>query len=149
VYYVLDHYGDTLPTAKAKFVPVTQKQLLKAGLRAGIWAFHFTWANAEGRVGRSKVHYQVRIGTDPGTEGIQGTVSDAAWQPLPLATLTINRGLFPNQTTESMGKFAWGKIPIGAWSITASKAGYKSVTRKVALQPDGPATMTFALAQRT
>lgn len=149
IYYVLDHYGDTMPTARAKFVPATQKQLLKTGLRPGIWVFHFVWADTQGRLSRKVVHYQLRIGTDPGTEIIQGTVYDDANQPLSSATLTINRGLFPNQTTDSMGKFAWGKIPIGAWSITAINAGHKSVTRKVALQPGAPATIIFALAKRT
>ncbi|MBS1125060.1 MAG: Endoglucanase, partial [Deltaproteobacteria bacterium] len=39
-YYVLDHYGDTVPPTTGPLLPVTQKQILLSNITSGIWAFH-------------------------------------------------------------------------------------------------------------
>ena len=131
VYYVVDHYGDTVPTASATFIPAKQQQLIKTLRTAGIWVFHFVWADKQGRMANAVAHYQVRIGNDPGVGNLVGRIYDKVNMPISGAALSINRGLFPVINSQVDGSFASPAIPIGEWQVTASRAGYKSVTKRL------------------
>jgi len=114
VYYVLDRYGDTKPEAStATFVPVTQKQLLRAGLANGIWVMHMVPIDQRGYLTKTAQHFRTNIGADPGKGGLLGQVVDAASQPVSGATVTINRGLW-KVTTNAAGSYNFGStIPVG------------------------------------
>jgi hypothetical protein len=125
VYYVLDHQGDTVPGSRAKFIPAKQKQLVKNKVPRGIWVFHVSWADKDGRRNPAVAHYQVRIGTDPGAGNIVGTVFDEANYPIADATLMINRGLFPGGWTDSAGKFGLSNIPSGKWTVSTEAPRFR------------------------
>ena len=148
IYYVLDHFGDTAPTSSAKFIPSKQKQLLKNRLAPGIWVLHVVWADKKGRLNPAVAHYQVRIGPDPGSGNIVGSVFDKTNFPVTQATVTINRGLFPSQTTDSTGKFGFSKVPAGTWSVTAASVGFKPQTMRAQVQNGGTIVLALALSPR-
>jgi hypothetical protein len=147
IHYVLDHYGDTVPDARATFIAATQKQLLKPKVAAGVWVFHLVWVDKEGRFS-PPTHYQVRIGTDPGVGIVAGTVYGDANQSVPIssAVIAINRGLFPGCTTSSMGKFGLN-LPVGNWHVTASHVGFKAQTLSAAVPQGTMTTLSFRLAK--
>jgi hypothetical protein len=145
--YVLDHYGDTVPTPDDALLPVTQKQILLSGLTSGIWAFHVVSVDQRGYRTRIARHYIVRIGTDPGSGGLLGTVTDGG-TPVMGATVRVNRGLVgPDQTTLANGTYNFGgTIPAGTWEVEVSKAGYATQTQSVVVNAAETTTANFALA---
>ncbi len=145
-YYVLDHYGDTVPSATATFLPVTQKQILRSSLDDGIWTFHLVSVDQKGYLTKQAQHYQVRIGADPGPGGVLGKVTNGSSQNIANATVRVNRGLFPNRTTDSMGSYNFGVIPLGSWEVTASAPGYQPQTKTITIDSASPtATVNFTL----
>jgi hypothetical protein len=94
-YYVLDHYGTTVPTTSAAFIAsIAQKQLLVSDLADGIWAFHVVTMDQQGYLTRNAGLYRVRIGaSDPGTGTITGNVTEMTAngsQPIGGATISVN-----------------------------------------------------------
>jgi hypothetical protein len=144
-YYVLDHYGSTVPTFTDTFLPVTQKQLLRSGLADGVWAFHVVSVDTRGYLTKLGGHYQVRIGADPGSGAVLGHVIDQNSANVSGATVTVNRSLFGDQTTNTMGNYNFGGIPAGMWELTASAPGLKPSTQTVAVTAAGSTTANFTL----
>jgi hypothetical protein len=143
-YYVLDHYGSTVPTSSATFLPLTQKQLLRSGLAAGIWVFHVVSVDTRGYLTKQAGHYRVQIGDDPGSGVVLGQVISATSQNLEGVAVTVNRGLY-TQTTNSTGNYNFGTIPAGTWEIGGTKAGYRPSTQMVTVGPGASATVNLTL----
>ena len=145
VRYVLDHDGDTVPTADDTFLPISQQQLLRAGLADGIWAFHVVSVDTRGRLTRAAGHYQIRLGDDPGAGTVLGNVSGPSGA-VAGATVSINRGLFPTQMTNSTGDFDLTGIAAGDWELSVTADGYRPFTQMVTVTADGstnvPVTLT-------
>jgi len=147
VYYVLDRYGDTKPEAStATFVPVTQKQLLRAGLANGIWVMHMVPIDQRGYLTKTAQHFRANIGADPGKGGLLGQVVDAASQPVNGATVTINRGLW-KVTTNAAGSYNFGStIPVGTWEVRAISPDEKLTdTKNDSVTSGGTTTVNFTL----
>jgi len=145
-YYVLDHYGDTIPTTAATFLPITQKQinianLLPAsgsanGAADGVWGFHILSVDTKGYLTKNATHYIVRIAAaTPALSNISGQVFEdgASTTPLQGATVSINHKIIVNDvSSDGTGNYNFGgSIPIGVWEVKASKAGYTSATQMV------------------
>lgn len=143
VYYVLDHFGDTVPALTSTALPATQKQLLQSGLDAGIWVLHVIAADKQGRLTKVAGNYRVSIGADPGIGNLTGTVTDAASAPVSGATVTLNHGLFDlgggtvgTVTTNSAGSFTLSNIPAGTWEVEVTLAT-RSAAKNVSIAPGG------------
>ena len=54
VHYVLDHFGDTVPTAADTALPIPQKQLLVSGLADGIWVLHVVTEDTVGNLTKKR-----------------------------------------------------------------------------------------------
>ena len=145
-YYVLDHYGDTVPPTTGPLLPVTQKQLLLSNLTPGIWAFHVVSIDQRGYRTKAADHYQIRIGTDPGAGTLLGTVT-AGGAPVQGAKVRINRSLIgPDQTSLANGAYNFGAVvPVGTWEVSVEKAGYQTQTMTVTVTAGGSTTTNFAL----
>lgn len=132
IYYVMDHFGDTVPDATANFVPIVQKQVLLSGTADGIWAFHIVSVDTQGYLTRAAAHYQVRIGPDPGNGTVFGQIVDSATSmPLSGVRVTLNRDLFPAQMTNATGNFNFMTIPAGTYEVRITRAGYRTEVRTV------------------
>jgi hypothetical protein len=129
VYYVFDQYGSTLPTATDTFLPITQKQLVVSNVASGVWFFHVVSRDTRDVLTAQAGHYQVRIGTDPGSGSVVGQVVDGSSAPVAGATVTINRG-FLTQTTSSAGTYTFTTVPAGTWEVTATKPNSTSTAVK-------------------
>lgn len=147
VYYVLDHRGDTTPTAADTFLPVTQQQLLRTGLEDGVWAFHVVSVDTRGRLTRAAAHYQVRVGEDPGAGNVLGSVTGPGG-PVAGATVSINGGLFPEQRTNSTGEFHLMGIPAGTWDLTVTADGLAPATESIRVTADETVTAPVSLRER-
>jgi hypothetical protein len=123
VYYVLDHYGTTIPTSAATLVPITQKKLLLSGLANGVWVMHMVPIDQHDYLTKTAGHFIVRVGPDPGTGTILGQVVDTMGKPVANAVVTINRGLLTTYTN-AMGSYNFmTQIPAGfTWEIRATSA---------------------------
>ncbi|TXD34145.1 hypothetical protein FRC98_19100 [Lujinxingia vulgaris] len=119
--YVVDRYGDTVPTHDDLALPVDQKQILLADLEPGIWAFHLVSVDTMGYLNRSSSTYVLRIGDDPGQGSVSGIVTDSSGQPVANATISLNRGLInttvPAVLTTSSGTFNLQNVPAGEWEV--------------------------------
>jgi hypothetical protein len=129
VYVKLDNFGDTVPTTSDEMLPGTQKQLLKSNVPAGIHFLHVVTVDGQGRLTKQAGHYQVRIGTDPGQGSVQGNITDSNGQPIPNATVTVNRGIFTT-TTSSGGVFTLPAVTAGVWELSA-KSGPLSASKSI------------------
>jgi hypothetical protein len=153
VYYVLDHYGTTVPTAMATFLPVTQKQVLNSNLASGIWGFHTVALDQAGYLTKLGGHYRVLIGTSPGVGGLLGQVTDNSTPPKNIsgATITINRGLLnpdlvADQATTATGSYNFNAtVPAGTWEITVSKSGFQTQTQTAVVSAAMSTTLNFTL----
>jgi hypothetical protein len=143
-FYVFDNYGETIPTTQDTFVPVAQKQLLRSGIAPGIWVLHVIAQDQRGYLTKQAAHYRVNIGTDPGSGGILGRVSDATSANVAGATVTVNRGLF-TQTTNTTGNYNFGAIPAGTWEVRVQKGQSPPVTKMVTVAAGVPTTQDLTL----
>lgn len=145
-YYVLDHYGDTVPPTTGPLLPVNQKQILLSNLSTGIWAFHVVSIDQRGYRTKAADHYKIRIGTDPGIGTLLGTVT-ANGSPVEGARVRINRSLVgTDQTSLSNGAYNFGgTIPAGTWEVSVEKTGYQTQTMTVTVTAGGSTTANFAL----
>jgi hypothetical protein len=92
----------------------------------------------------------VRIGADPGTGGILGSVIDQSSANVSGATVTINKGLFtpgaPDQTTAANGSYNFGStVPAGTWEVTVTKAGFSPQTKMITVTSGQSSTANFTL----
>jgi hypothetical protein len=145
-YYVLDHFGDTVPPPTMNNF-TTNKQVLLANTPSGIWVFHLLNRDTRGATTKAARHYIVYVGAEPAKENLSGSVFDGSNNNAPLSgvTITVNRGLF-NATTASNGTYTFGgNLYVGQWEVTASKPGYTPVRRTVNLQAGMPLNENFTL----
>ncbi len=146
-YYVLDHYGDTMPTSTGTFIPVTQKKLLRAGLANGVWVMHMVSVDQHDYLTKAGSHFRVHVGPDPGVGTILGQVVDMMGKPVPNAKVTINRGLW-TMTTNSMGSYNFmAQVPAGiTWEIRATSAdGLLADIKMDKVDKDGTTTVNLTL----
>ena len=129
VHVKLDQFGDTVPTTADEMLPGSQKQLLKSNVPPGIHVLHVVTVDGQGRLTKQAGHYQVRIGTDPGTGSVQGNIVDSNGQPIPSASVQINRGIF-STFTASNGVFSLPNVTAGTWELSA-KVGALSATKTI------------------
>jgi hypothetical protein len=145
-YYVLDHYGDTVPPTSGPLLPVAQKQILLSNLDPGIWEFHVVSIDQRGYRTKAADHYQIRIGTDPGAGTLLGTVT-ANGATVQGATVRINRSLIgPDQVSRANGAYNFGGgVPAGTWEVSVEKDGFQTQTQTVTVTDGGSTTANFAL----
>ena len=129
VYYVFDQFANTVPTSADTFLPIAQKQLLLSNVTNGVWVFHVVSRDTRDVLTTQAGHYQVRIGTDPGSGTISGQVVDGSAQPVSGATVTVNRGIF-TQTSSSTGNYSFTTVPAGSWEVEVTKTGSASTATK-------------------
>ncbi len=144
IYYVLDQYGTTIPTTADTFVPITQHQLLHAGLADGIWAFHAIAIDHAGHLTRSAAHYQIHVGANPGNGRVLGQVTGPGGA-IANATVSFNRGLLADQQTNSGGTYDLATVPPGTWEVTASAPGFQPQTQTISVAANGQIETDFAL----
>jgi hypothetical protein len=136
VYYVLDHFGDTVPTKTDTFIPLPQKQLVRAGVADGIWFFHVVAEDTRGYLTKQAAHYRVNIGMNPGTGVALGQVTDMAGKPVDGAEVSISRGL-QTQSTTATGNYNFPMVPAGSYELRVRKAGYMTATKMITITKGG------------
>jgi cysteine-rich repeat protein len=117
VHYVFDHFGDTLPKVADTALATSQKQLLVSNVADGIWVLHVIAEDTQGHLTKKAAHVVVRIGADPGTGTVFGSVFDNANHPVPNAIVRVNRGLF-TATTNAQGSYTITGVAAGTWEIS-------------------------------
>jgi hypothetical protein len=140
VYYVFDHYGDTMPGPGSTFVPIRQLQILLAGTQDGVWSLHVVSVDTQGRRTREASHYRIRIGSDPGAGNVLGQIITQGGGAIAGARVSVNRELFPGQTTTSSGNYNISAIPVGTWELHVSAPGYRSEMRPFTIGAAGAST---------
>jgi hypothetical protein len=128
-YYILDQFGDTVPSSADTAVPASQKQLLKSDVPAGVWVLHVVSIDTAGRLSKQAGHYRVNIGVDPGTGAVIGRVVNAQAQPVAGATVSINRGL-NETTTDGAGNYSLTGVSAGSWELSV-KLGTQSTAKSI------------------
>ena len=134
IYYVLDNYGDTIPTKSATFVPLPQKKILRSMVANGVWVMHILAMDQQGYLTKAATHLRVNVGMNPGVGSVIGLVSDAGGKPLDGAAVTLNRGLY-TQSTNSSGNYNLTNVSAGMYELRATKAG-KTTTQMVTVVKD-------------
>ena len=87
-------------------------------------------------------HLQIRVGADPGTGGLLGTVTGDGL--VKNATVTINRG-FITETTDAGGNFNFGNTVAGEWEVTVTADGYLPQVKTVVVEDSLATTTNFTL----
>ena len=67
---------------------------------------------------------------------ISGTVTDPGENPVEGATVTLSEGEY-SATTDAEGKYVLNAIPLGNYTVTASKQGYTDDSKEVSLEKSG------------
>ena len=84
-----------------------------------------------------------------GTSNITGTVRDTAGAVVPGATVTAKNdatGVTSTQTTNDSGVYAFTALPVGNYTVTVEKQGFKTLQKTHnALQVGEPLTIDAAL----
>ncbi|MCS6913007.1 MAG: carboxypeptidase-like regulatory domain-containing protein [Myxococcales bacterium] len=124
----LTAYGDSVPTRADTLVPVTQKQLLRSDIAAGIWMMHVVSVDRRNCPAREAGHLRVSLGEDPGSGAVPGQVVDRTGQGVEGATVILSCGLYA-QVINSTGHYNLGAVPAGAWELRASKMGSMPIGR--------------------
>lgn len=145
VHYVLDHFGDTVPTLQDTALPMSQKQLLVSGLANGIWVLHVVTEDTVGHLTKQAAHVVVRVGTDPGSGTVFGSVFDENNHPVSGATVRVNRGLFTG-TTSSSGTYSISGVAAGTWEITVVYPDHTAGAQMLTVTANGQASANFTLA---
>jgi hypothetical protein len=145
VHYVLDHFGDTVPTAADTAVPMSQKQLLVSNLQDGIWVLHVVSEDTMGHLTKAAAHVVVRVGADPGSGTVFGSVFDENNHPVSGATVRVNRGLFQG-TTNSSGTYSISGVAAGAWEISVVYPDHTATAQQLTVTANGQSSANFTLA---
>ena len=143
IYYVLDNYGDTIPTKAATFVPLPQKKILRSMVSNGIWVMHVLAMDQQGYLTKAATHLRVNVGPNPGVGGVLGLVTDAMSKPLDGAQVTLNRGLY-GQATNSSGNYNITNVSAGTYELKVSKGG-KSATQMITVTKDMTTTLNISI----
>src|SRR6266536_3955930 len=84
-----------------------------------------------------------------GTSNITGTVRDTAGAVVPGATVTAKNeatGVTSTQTTNESGLYSFSSLPVGNYTITVEKQGFKTLQKtNNALEVGIPLTVDLAL----
>ncbi len=84
-----------------------------------------------------------------GTSRINGTVTDATGAIVSGANVTLKNeatGVTQSQMTTESGLFAFAAVPVGAYTISVERSGFKTSQRTgITLQVDTPASLDFTL----
>ena len=145
VHYVLDHFGDTVPTAADTALPVSQKQLLVSNLANGIWVLHVVSEDTMGHLTKAAAHVVVRVGSDPGSGTVFGSVFDENNHPVSGAIVRVNRGLFQGSTNSS-GTYSISGVAAGAWEISVQYPDHTAQPQQLTVTANGQASANFTLA---
>ena len=148
VHYLLDNYGDTVPTKADPFIPLPQKQVVRSMLPDGIWFLHAIAEDTRGYLTRQAAHYRINIGADPGTGVAIGQITDMAGKPVDGATVTVSRGL-QTQSTNATGNYNFPMVPAGTYELRASKTGYTPATKSVTITKGGSTNTGLVLGGPT
>jgi hypothetical protein len=144
VHYVLDHFGDTVPAITDSALPMSQKQLLVSNLAPGIWVLHVVTEDTMGYLTKNAAHVVVRVGPDPGSGTVFGSVFDEHNQPVSGATVRVNRGLFQG-TTNSSGSFSITGVAAGTWEISVVYPDHTATAQMLTVTANGQASANFTL----
>jgi hypothetical protein len=144
VYYVLDHYGDTVPTKADTFIPLPQKQVVLTLANDGVWFMHAVAQDSRGYLTRAAGHFRVNVGADPGTGVALGQVTDSAAKPVDGATVTISRGLL-TMATNATGNYNFPMVPAGTYELRVIKSGYMTATKTITVASGGSTNTAVVL----
>ena len=142
-YYVLDHTADTIPDASGTLLPASQTSLQLSGVADGIWFFHLITQDTRGYFTKAAAHYQINLGTNPGTGTLEGQVVDAKSAPVAGATVSLNGGVYTT-TTNSIGDYTFSGIPAVTWQVTVTSGG-QTATATEAVTSGGTTTANLTL----
>jgi hypothetical protein len=137
VRYVVDHYGDSVPSATDMLTDGSNsgypligngKHLWLQNVSPGAWALHAVTIDQQGRPTKAVAHTRFNIGPNPGSGLLQGKVTHQG-APLAGAKVRLNRGLVgPDQVTQADGSYSFPSVPAGQWEVEASASGYATST---------------------
>ncbi len=144
-HYVFDHFGDTVPTAADTSLVMAQKNLLVSNVADGIWVLHVVTEDTQGHLTKTAAHVVVRVGADPGTGTVFGSVFDENNHPVSGAAIRVNRGLFTT-TTSSTGSYRLAGVAAGTWEISVVYAGHHAAAQQLTVVKDQQASASFNLA---
>jgi hypothetical protein len=144
VHYVFDQYGDTVPTAADTALPTSQKQLLVSNVANGIWVLHVITEDTVGNLTAAAASVVVRVGTDPGTGTVFGSVFDENNQPVVGATIRANRGIFTTTTTTG-GAYTLSGVSAGSWEISVIDTDHHVAPQTVTVTASGSTSANFNL----
>ena len=134
-----------MPTAADSALPITQKQLLVPNLASGIWVLHVVTEDTMGYLTKNAAHVVVRVGPDPGSGTVFGSVFDEHNQPVNGAVVRVNRGLFQG-TTNSSGSFSITGVAAGTWEISVQYPDHTGAPQQLTVSANGQASANFTLA---
>jgi hypothetical protein len=146
-FYAWDRQADTVPSAAAGTFD-DRRSLLQPDQLAGIWFFHIVNIDRMGRTSPLTAHRQVRVGPDPGTGNVAGTVTDAGTgDAIAGATVLLNGGLLRAVSGETGDYTFLGAAPASTepYRITASARGYLASEDVVAIGAGSAEVLDFAL----
>ena len=144
-HYVLDHFGDTIPTVADTSLATAQKQLLVSNLAAGIWVLHVITEDTMGHLTKKAAHVIVRVGTDPGSGTVFGSVFDESNHPVSGATVRVNRGLF-TATTNAQGSYTVTGVASGTWEISVVYPDHNATAQMLSVATGQMSSANFTLA---
>ena len=87
----------------------------------------------------------VRIGNDPGSGTVFGSVFDEDNHPVSGAIVRVNRGLFQG-TTNSSGTYSISGVAAGAWEISVQYPDHMAAAQQLTVTASGQASANFTLA---
>jgi len=142
VHYVVDHFGDTVPTLAATALATSQKQLLVSNVADGIWVLHVVAEDTQGHLTKKAAHVVVRVGADPGSGTVFGSVFDSSNHPVANAAVRVNRGLF-TATTNAQGSYTISGVAAGTWEISVQ--GYTAAPQMLTVTAGNQASANFTV----
>jgi hypothetical protein len=151
IYYIVDHFGNTVPDASGTFLALSQQQSIIINLADGVWAFHAVFADTRNYLTKAASTFVVRIGADPGSNSVSGDVVQAGGNtPISGAKIFVNQGLFKTfpvaggdlSSAASMTDGSWtvSAIPVGTWEVEATATGFKPATQMITVVAGTPTT---------
>jgi len=84
----------------------------------------------------------VRVGADPGTGTVFGSVFDSSNHPVANAAVRVNRGLFA-ATTNAQGSYTISGVAAGTWEISVQ--GYNASPQTLAVTAGNQASANFTV----
>ena len=144
VHYVFDNFGDTVPTLTDTALPAVQQQLLLSNVAQGIWCLHVVSEDTVGHLTKAAANVVVRVGTDPGTGTVFGSVFDENNQPVVGALVRVNRGIFEGTTTTG-GAYSIAGVSAGTWEISVEYSLHHVAPQTLTVTSGGSSSANFNL----